>query len=106
MQMRHLRPGSFSTEPSMRITFLLGTKPDGSLNDSGMLALDCPALAMDGNPGCAQHNGVCPQFWRTHLAVEGGFDFNGDRDGLWVEGTAQASLHIGSPAIRSAARSC
>jgi hypothetical protein len=26
------------------------------------------------------------------LAVEDGFDFNGDRDGLWVEGTAQASL--------------
>jgi hypothetical protein len=27
-----------------------------------------------------------------HLAVKDGFDFNGDRDGLWVEGTAQASL--------------
>jgi hypothetical protein len=24
--------------------------------------------------------------------VEGGFDFNDDRDGVWVEGTAQAAL--------------
>src|SRR5258706_7298565 len=31
-------------------------------------------------------------FAATHLAVADGFDFNGDRDGLWVEGTAQASL--------------
>ena len=40
-----------------------------------------------------------PSAWRTalgfaetHMAVPGGFDFNGDRDGLWVEGTAQAAL--------------
>jgi hypothetical protein len=26
------------------------------------------------------------------MGVEGGFDFNEDRDGLWVEGTAQAAL--------------
>jgi hypothetical protein len=26
------------------------------------------------------------------LAVPGGYDFNGDRDGLWIEGTAQAAL--------------
>jgi hypothetical protein len=31
-------------------------------------------------------------FAQTHLAVDGGFDFNGDRDGVWVEGTAQAAL--------------
>jgi hypothetical protein len=40
-----------------------------------------------------------PEAWRralscatTRLGVPGGFDFNDDRDGLWVEGTAQAAL--------------
>jgi hypothetical protein len=31
-------------------------------------------------------------FAEEHLAVAGGFDFNGDRDGVWVEGTGQAAL--------------
>lgn len=72
--------------------FLLGTKPDGSLADSRMLALDVqlwPAMAVQDPP--AQWRSAL-DFAATHLAVEDGFDFNGDRDGLWVEGTAQASL--------------
>ncbi|PIO44304.1 hypothetical protein [Phyllobacterium zundukense] len=28
----------------------------------------------------------------ARLSVPGGYDFNGDRDGLWIEGTAQAAL--------------
>lgn len=31
-------------------------------------------------------------FVERRLAVAGGFDFDGDRDGVWVEGTAQAAL--------------
>ena len=72
--------------------FLLGTKPDGSPADPGMLALDVqlwPWMAI----------ADAPEQWRSslkfaadHLAVADGFDFNGDRDGVWVEGTAQASL--------------
>jgi hypothetical protein len=72
--------------------FLLGTKPDGSLADPGMLALDVqlwPWMAISD----------APEQWRSaldfaarHLAASDGFDFNGDRDGMWVEGTAQASL--------------
>ncbi|MDR3468481.1 MAG: hypothetical protein P4M07_21310 [Xanthobacteraceae bacterium] len=31
-------------------------------------------------------------FAEEHLAVGGGFDFNSDRDGVWVEGTGQAAL--------------
>jgi hypothetical protein len=72
--------------------FLLGTKPDGSLADSGMLALDVqlwPWMAVPDAP--AQWRSAL-NFAATHLAVKDGFDFNGDRDGLWVEGTAQASL--------------
>jgi hypothetical protein len=84
--------------------FLLGTKPDGSLNDGGMLALDVqlwPWMAIPDAP--AQWRSAL-RFAATHLAVEGGFDFNGDRDGLWVEGTAQASLayRIAGDPVRSA----
>jgi hypothetical protein len=72
--------------------FLLGTKPDGSLADPPMLALDVqlwPWMAIPDAP--AQWRSAL-NFAATHLAVKDGFDFNGDRDGLWVEGTAQASL--------------
>jgi hypothetical protein len=72
--------------------FLLGTKPDGSLADPGMLALDVqlwPWMAIADAP--AQWRSAL-NFAATHLAVQDGFDFNGDRDGVWVEGTAQASL--------------
>src|SRR3982075_279750 len=82
--------------------FLLGTKPDGSLADSGMLALDVQLWPWMAIPDAQAQ-------WRsalaaTHLAVADGFDFNGDRDGLWVEGTAQASLayRIAGDARRSA----
>jgi hypothetical protein len=72
--------------------FLLGTKPDGGLADPSMLALDVqlwPWMAIPDAP--AQWRSAL-NFAATHLAVKDGFDFNGDRDGLWVEGTAQASL--------------
>ena len=72
--------------------FLLGTKPDGNLADPSMLALDVqlwPWMAIPDAP--AQWRSAL-NFAATHLAVKDGFDFNGDRDGLWVEGTAQASL--------------
>jgi len=72
--------------------FLLGTKPDGNLADPSMLALDVqlwPWMAIPDAP--AQWRSAL-NFAATHLAVADGFDFNGDRDGLWVEGTAQASL--------------
>jgi len=83
--------------------FLLGTKPDGSLADDRMQALDVqlwPWMAV----------GDAPLQWRsalkfaeTHLAVDGGFDFNDDRDGVWVEGTAQAALayRIAGDPVRS-----
>ncbi len=71
--------------------FLLGTKPDGSLADEGLLALDVqlwPWMAVPDAPAWRKALG----FAEKELAVDGGFDFNGDRDGVWVEGTAQAAL--------------
>ena len=71
--------------------FVLGTTLKGASADPAHLALDAqlwPLLLAD-----------APDEWRQalkcaerHLGVEGGFDFDNDRDGLWVEGTGQAAL--------------
>jgi hypothetical protein len=72
--------------------FLLGTKPDGSLADAGMLALDVQLWPWMAVPDAPARWRSALNFAAAHLAVDDGFDFNGDRDGVWVEGTAQASL--------------
>ena len=72
--------------------FRLGTKPDGSLADSGMLALDAQLWPWMAIPDASAQWRSALNFAATHLAVKDGFDFDGDRDGVWVEGTAQASL--------------
>jgi hypothetical protein len=72
--------------------FLLGTKPDGQLADEGVLALDVqlwPWMAVPEAPAAWRS---ALGFAQVHLAVDDGFDFNGDRDGVWIEGTAQAAL--------------
>lgn len=71
--------------------FLTGTLPDGvtpNRSTSGLDAQLWPQLLRD-----------APREWRRAIAyverehgVDGGVDFNSDRDGLWVEGTAQAAL--------------
>ncbi len=71
--------------------FPTGTTPDGVTVNRATSGLDAqlwPLLLA----GAAED-------WRTALAyaekahgVDGGFDFNDDRDGMWVEGTAQAAL--------------
>jgi hypothetical protein len=72
--------------------FLLGTKPDGSPADEGLLALDAQLWPWMAAPDAPAAWRSTLDFAQTHLAVDGGFDFNGDRDGVWVEGTAQAAL--------------
>ncbi|HYG88016.1 MAG TPA: hypothetical protein VD978_17310 [Azospirillum sp.] len=80
--------------------FPIGTSPDGVTVNRALSSLDAqlwPLLLPD-----------APQHWRRALAyaeaahaVDGGFDFNDDRDGLWIEGTAQAALvyrAVGRPA--------
>ncbi|MEA2857249.1 MAG: hypothetical protein QOH98_1570 [Methylobacteriaceae bacterium] len=76
--------------------FRLGTKPDGTLQPTEHLALDTqlwPVLAVADAPA-AWRNAMHAA--ETQLAVPGGFDFDNDRDGLWVEGTAQAALTLRS----------
>jgi hypothetical protein len=71
--------------------FAVGTLPDGVTINRGLSGLDAQLwpLLLQG----------APAEWRRALAyaeqahgVDGGFDFNDDRDGMWVEGTAQAAL--------------
>lgn len=72
--------------------FRLGTKPDGSLADPSMLALDVQLWPWMAVPDAPAGWRSALDFAATRLAVADGFDFNGDRDGMWIEGTAQASL--------------
>lgn len=85
--------------------FLIGTLPDGRTPNTATSALDVQWWAQM-LPGA-------PENWRRALryaervhAVGAGFDFNDDRDGEWLEGTAQAALayHIAGEA--AAARRC
>ncbi|WP_093569827.1 hypothetical protein [Methylobacterium sp. 174MFSha1.1] len=72
--------------------FRMGTGPDGRMRDTAEIALDTqlwPLLAVADPPAPWRRALPCAE---ERLAVPGGFDFNDDRDGLWVEGTAQAAL--------------
>jgi hypothetical protein len=71
--------------------FFIGTLADGATPNRNTSALDAqvwPLLLLD-----------APKDWQRSLAyierehaVSGGFDFNADRDGAWIEATAQAAL--------------
>lgn len=71
--------------------FLIGTLPDGRTPNRVTSALDVQWWS--------QLLPDAPQNWRRAMryaervhAVGAGFDFNDDRDGEWLEGTAQAAL--------------
>ncbi|KYO55124.1 hypothetical protein PJ900_22405 [Tistrella mobilis] len=74
--------------------FPTGTLPDGATLNTRTSGLDAQLwpLLLQG----------APVAWRSAWAwagdahgVDGGFDFNDDRDGVWIEGTAQAALVAG-----------
>jgi hypothetical protein len=71
--------------------FFVGTQPDGVTQNRTTSGLDAQLW-----PLLLAH---APKDWQRALdyvgrehRVDGGFDFNADRDGLWLEGTAQAAL--------------
>jgi hypothetical protein len=72
--------------------FLIGTLPDGVTRNTAQSGLDAqlwPLIAVPDFAGRADQ--VLDWVSRTQ-AVDGGYDFNADRDGIWLEGTAQAAL--------------
>ena len=72
--------------------FLLGTTTDGHTlvrKGSGLDTQLWPMLAVSQSP----QKWLRALAWaEQHHGVPGGFDFNDDRDGLWIEGTGQAAL--------------
>lgn len=81
----------FVSDPGL---FRLGTKSDGGLRATDHVALDTQLWPLVGVANA-------PPAWRramayaeAHMAVPGGFDFDGDRNGTWSEGTAQAALTL------------
>ena len=83
--------------------FRMGTDAEGRMRGVESVALDTqlwPLLAVTDPPEAWRRALACAT---SRLGVPGGFDFNEDRDGLWVEGTAQAALTYRSVGDESAA---
>ncbi|AMB44345.1 signal peptide protein [Methylobacterium sp. AMS5] len=83
--------------------FRLGTTPEGQLQPTTHIALDTQLWPLIGVTAAPEDWRRALGFAETHLATREGFDFNEDRDGLWVEGTAQAALTFRALGRRSEA---
>lgn len=71
--------------------FLTGTLPDGVTPNRATSGLDAQLWPLLLEKPQAEWRQVLDYAERAH-GVDGGFDFNDDRDGIWWEGTAQAAL--------------
>lgn len=71
--------------------FAIGTAPDGVGVNRVLSGLDAQLWPLLLPRAPVEWQRALAWVERAH-AVDGGFDFNDDRDGLWVEGTAQAAL--------------
>ena len=72
--------------------FYVGSLPGSDLPNTSQSGIDSelwPLLAVPEFEGRASR---VLNWVDRHYAVNGGFDFNDDRDGVWLEGTAQAAL--------------
>jgi hypothetical protein len=72
--------------------FFTGTQPDGQTPAKSSSALDAQLWPLLAFPEGPQSWGRALAWAERHHAVGGGFDFDADRDGIWIEGTAQAAL--------------
>lgn len=70
--------------------FLIGLLPDGKPNRGGS-GLDSQVWPLLVFPAMAEARAALAYVDRAH-AADGGYDFDTDRDGIWIEGTAQAAL--------------
>jgi hypothetical protein len=71
--------------------FLTGLRPDGSRNDfSAVDANIWPSFLPDADPAWAR----ALAWVLANHGLPGGVDFNTDRDGIWLEGTAMTALAL------------
>ncbi len=85
--------------------FWIGTLPDGRTPNRATSALDVQWWSQLLPDAPARWRRAMRHAERVH-AVGAGFDFNDDRDGEWLEGTAQAALAYRVAGETSAARRC
>jgi hypothetical protein len=72
--------------------FYIGTMPDTSTPNAGMSGLDAELWPLIAVPSLKDKAERVLAWTEVNHGVPGGFDFNSDRDGIWLEGTAQAAL--------------
>ena len=85
--------------------FLIGTLPDGRTANRATSALDVQWWSQL-LPGAPSHWRRAIAYAERVHAAGAGFDFNDDRDGEWLEGTAQAALAYRVAGQTDAARRC
>lgn len=85
--------------------FFIGTLPDGRTPNRDTSALDVQWWAQM-LPDAAKNWRRAMRYAERVHGVGAGFDFNADRDGEWLEGTAQAALAYRLTGETDAARRC
>ncbi|WP_245306748.1 MULTISPECIES: hypothetical protein [unclassified Rhizobium] len=72
--------------------FFIGSAPDSNAPNVAMSGLDAELWPLIAVPDFKAKADRVIEWTEVHHGVDGGFDFNSDRDGIWLEGTAQAAL--------------
>ncbi|TCU25456.1 methylaspartate ammonia-lyase [Rhizobium azibense] len=72
--------------------FYIGSAPDGNAPNVEMSGLDAELWPLIAVPDFKTKARQVMEWTELNHGVDGGFDFNSDRDGIWLEGTAQAAL--------------
>ncbi|GES41558.1 methylaspartate ammonia-lyase [Rhizobium sp. ERR 922] len=72
--------------------FFVGSLPDSAVPNTRMSGLDAELWPLIAVPAYAFRRARVLEWTKRNHGVDGGFDFNNDRDGTWLEGTAQAAL--------------
>ncbi|MDE1993917.1 MAG: hypothetical protein KGI75_15550 [Rhizobiaceae bacterium] len=72
--------------------FHIGSVPGSNQPNTSTSGLDSELWPLIAVPAYADKAGRVLEWTERNHGVAGGFDFNDDRDGIWLEGTAQAAL--------------
>ncbi|MFP3545458.1 hypothetical protein SB748_18470 [Rhizobium sp. SIMBA_035] len=72
--------------------FYIGSVPDSNAPNVNMSGLDAELWPLIAVKDFAAKAPQVLEWTEANHGVPGGFDFNNDRDGIWLEGTAQAAL--------------
>jgi len=89
---RHAKAFVLSMYDAGKGCFYTGTAADGVTVAKEPLPLDTNTWAILVLRGDCPNMAKTLAFIETNMAVGGGYGFNGDKDGVWFEGTAQVAL--------------